>query len=286
MDAAPEYPDALLMAYADGEVDAATSQAIARAADSDAALAARIARHRAVRADVLAAFAPVLDEPVPARLAALLTAPAQEMQTPPRVASVTRLADRRRPAAGMAGASNAGARSSWTSWATWGGVAASLVIGVVAAVALHDTDRTATIARTDRPAVAGPDIITVAGRMQAGGALAEALSTQLASTQAPLAEARTPVRIGTSFMSRSATVCRTFTLQASTASEGIAGLACRVGDTWQLPVLSETTSETGVYRTAASGLPLAVAAAVDARIQGAPLDAEGERNAMQLGWKR
>src|SRR5581483_10390293 len=62
--------DETLMAYADGELDAAERAAIERALDSDPALAARVAQHQALRSDVFAAFAPILDEPVPPALTA------------------------------------------------------------------------------------------------------------------------------------------------------------------------------------------------------------------------
>ena len=292
MDAVPEFSDEMMMAYADDEVDATTGEAIARAAATDTALAARIARHRALRADVFAAFAPVLDEPVPAACAAMLSAQPEAPPSRSRVASVTRLADRRKAVAAVnataarSAATTATGRAGSTSWMAWGGVAASLVIGVVAGLALHGGDNPSRVAQQVRPAASGADITTVAGRMRAGGALAAALSTQLASAQPAAADAHTPVRIGTSFVAGSGTFCRTFTLQESATSASLAGLACREGDVWQLPVLSEAARETGTYRAAASGLPPAIAAAVDARIQGASLDADAERNAMQKGWKR
>ena len=62
------YSDDTLMAYADGELDPAERAAIELAMRIDPAIAAAVERHRALRADVAAAFAGILDEPVPARL--------------------------------------------------------------------------------------------------------------------------------------------------------------------------------------------------------------------------
>ena len=62
------YSDDTLMAYADGELEPAERAAIEQAMRTDPAIAATVERHRALRADVAAAFAGILDEPVPARL--------------------------------------------------------------------------------------------------------------------------------------------------------------------------------------------------------------------------
>lgn len=60
--------DERLMAYADGEGDAAERAAIERAIAADPALARRVAAHRALRERLHAAFDPVLAEPLPQRL--------------------------------------------------------------------------------------------------------------------------------------------------------------------------------------------------------------------------
>ena len=62
------YDDETLMAYADGELDAVQRAEIATAADKDPALARRVEKHRALRAQVAGAFASVVDQPLPARL--------------------------------------------------------------------------------------------------------------------------------------------------------------------------------------------------------------------------
>ena len=62
------YDDDTLMAFADGELDAAKRAEITAAMEKDAELARRIAHHRELRARVAGAFSPVLDQPVPDRL--------------------------------------------------------------------------------------------------------------------------------------------------------------------------------------------------------------------------
>jgi hypothetical protein len=65
-----------------------------------------------------------------------------------------------------------------------------------------------------------------------------------------------------------------------------AGLACRAGGQWRIPVLAEAAPEAaGGYRQAGSALPAAVLDAIDERIAGKPLDAAGEEAARARGWQ-
>jgi hypothetical protein len=66
-------PDAeMLMAYADGELDPLAAKRVERAIAADPALAETVEAHRALRRQLGAAFAPVLDQPIPDRLTAML----------------------------------------------------------------------------------------------------------------------------------------------------------------------------------------------------------------------
>lgn len=64
-----------LAAFADGQLDPAEAAAVSAAIAQDPALASKVAAHQALRAKLQQRFAPVADEPVPDRLAALLQAP-------------------------------------------------------------------------------------------------------------------------------------------------------------------------------------------------------------------
>src|SRR2546423_13212112 len=97
-------------------------------------------------------------------------------------------------------------RAAW-SWSHWGGMAACLVAGVFAG-------RMVTLP--------GDDVTAAGGRLVARGDLARALSTQLAAQQ----PADAPVRLATSYLSRSGEYCRSFTLVRS----GAGGVACRQGN--------------------------------------------------------
>jgi hypothetical protein len=243
------FSEDTLMAYADGELDAATRAALEAAAASDPQLAARIARHRALRGRLEAAFAPVLTEPVPERLLASArhTAPAQA------TSNVVRLEPRARPR--------------W-SWPEWSALAASLVLGALLGPLLLG------------PPAGNAPVDTRGGRMLASGVLAQALSEQLASAQPPGA----PVEIGVSFRGKDGGYCRTFVLRET---QSLAGLACRDGPAWQVVTLARSEppgTPGGTYRQAASALPPAVAGTLDELIAGEPLDATGEAAARARGW--
>jgi hypothetical protein len=244
------FPDEVLMAYADGELDPGTRAAVEAAMASDAQIATRIAQHRALRNRIHSAFDRVLDEPLPAPLVALSrVGPAGA-----RNGDVVPL--RRQPA------------SRWM-WPQWTALAASLVIGFVAG-------RLALL----RPRNPGPVVMTE-GRLLAAGALADALSNQLAGNQS----AAGSVRIGVSFRSKSGEYCRTFTLSSPAA---LAGLACRGAGAWRVGVLARTESSdggSGSYRQAASPMPPAVTAAIESEIAGEPLDARAEAAARSLHWQ-
>ena len=235
------FPDEVLMAYADDELDAGTRAAVDAAMAADPDIARRIAQHKALRNRVHSAFNKILDEPVPARLR-------------PRNDNVVPL--RRRQAH----------RSMWPQWTA---IAASLIVGVIVGrMALVGTGSSGPIAMRG-------------GQLLASGALAAALTEQLASAQT----AADPVRIGVSFRSKSGRYCRTFALASPAA---LAGVACRAADGWQVGALASTESpsaDSGTYRQAASAMPPAVLAAVNTQIVGEPLDAHAEAAARGRHWQ-
>jgi hypothetical protein len=143
----------------------------------------------------------------------------------------------------------------------WAALAASLVLGVAAGHELWPH--------------AGP--LTVQdGALVARGDLANALTTQLASQSAP-----GTVKVGLSFRARDGRLCRTF----QSPADRLAGLACRADGRWVAEVTSAWNPQAQTdYRTAASAVPPAVLAAVDAMAVGETLDAAQERAARDSGW--
>ncbi|HEU4625592.1 MAG TPA: hypothetical protein VFS52_12545 [Steroidobacteraceae bacterium] len=305
----------LLMAYADGELagpeHAADRTRIEAALRADPQIARRIESHRALRRELSASFDRVLDEPVPARLAgavrrALASSGADaSADTDGRArdgaegargsidaTGGTEAAPHSFGARGSGGSSprsagdgtsaanpeaqhtaqpadsgGAGARAGWD-WQQWGAMGASLVVGIV----------------LGRAAVTSRDLGPIAsrdGHLIAQGHLADALSNQLASTQSATA----PVQIGTSFKSKDGSYCRTFVLHEA---DPMGGLACRAGGEWTLNTLARVQASPGAkgrHRPAASQLPGAVRAAVEAQIVGDPLDSSAEAQAKDGGWK-
>ena len=74
--------DAMLMAYADGELDPLTAKRVERAIAADPALADVVAAHRALRTRLGQAFGTVSEEPVPARFAAMLASNVTPLPAP------------------------------------------------------------------------------------------------------------------------------------------------------------------------------------------------------------
>ena len=263
-----ELPEELLMAYADGELNAPDKAAeraqVEAAMKTNPDVARRVEEHKALRAKLSGTFDRVLSEPVPDRL---LTA---VRSTPRKQATVTDLSQARAARADSTASAQdtlGNTRSVW-SWPQWGAMAASLIIGaVVGHVALKSPEL-------------GP-IASRDGHLVAQAGLAEALSTQLASTQSAMA----PVQIGTSFKSKSGDYCRTFVVREGDA---VGGLACHNGDMWNVRTLARvdaTGEATGGFRTAASEMPAAVRTAVEEQIVGDPLDSGGEAQALKQHWK-
>ena len=246
--------DETLMAFADGELDEATRRAVELAVRADPVLAEKVRQHKALRSNVFNAFASTLNEEVPQRLHAAARSgkvvhldSVRQLRTPP--------------------AAPAPEKPRW-SWMEWGSLAATLVVGVLAgtigAKSLGGDQQLAGVDNT-------------AGVLTAHGKLAQALSTQLASTAAQDPN----VKVGISFVSKEGTYCRSFMLPAT------AGLACRNGADWRIPVLTNgAMGPAGEYRQAGSALPAAVLDAIDERIVGQALDANAERAALKQGWKR
>jgi hypothetical protein len=248
--------DEALMAYADGEADAAMRALIEEAMRDDPDVGRRIAQHRAMREAMRKAFSAVLDEPVPQRLIdaargnsaaaaghvvdlAATRASAREAQSPrePRKRLRSRL-----PLA----------------------MAASLLLGLALGyLGWHGSG-------VLMQAGASGELIATAG-------LAEALSAQLSADRPPGSAATT----GLSFRTKAGNYCRTFSLT------GTSGLACREGNSWKIKALAQVPrmpSNSGDFRPAASADIPAIRAAVEESIDGEPLDQAGEIAARRQNW--
>ena len=106
--------------------------------------------------------------------------------------------------------------------------------------------------------------------MMAQGRLASVLEEGLAS--AP----ERAVRLGVTFKQQDGRYCRSFETPASQ------GLACQEAQGWRVAVLAPGDRQDTAFRTASSMTP-ALAAAIQARMAGPPLDAAAEKAARDSG---
>lgn len=232
------YDPATIAAYVDGELELIAAKRIEKDMADDAGLANAVQAERDLRAKLSAHFDPVVAEPVPDRLAALLAG------------NVSNLEEQRAAKA---------ARWFQPSAMQWGAMAASLVVGLIIGGTVLNRDAGSGYVRDD------------GGALVASGELADALQTQLASTQG----ANPEVRIGTSFAAKDGGYCRTF------ESASLDGIACGAGKDWQL---KQTLSGNGAsaYRQASAG---ALAEAAVAMMASEPMDAAAEKAAADNGWR-
>jgi hypothetical protein len=249
-------PDETLMAFADGELDPVTRDAVEAAVREDPRLQQRVAEHRALRHQVESAYAAELEHEIPERL---LTAARGATSAPDL--TVVSLEERKTPGR------SAARRQRERRWTVPMSMAASVIVGVGVGFFLWGRES---------PLVQAAD-----GALVARGQLAAALSNQLAADQSGGAA----VQMGVSFLAKSGDYCRTFTL---VGSDSPAGLACRRGTQWQIQALAQSQGMSGNesgYRTAGSALPETLLRLMQERIAGEPLDQVGEQAARASGWK-
>jgi NAD/NADP transhydrogenase alpha subunit len=249
--------DETLMAYADGELDAAARAAVELAMREDPQIEKRVAAHRTLRRKVQAAYSAELSESIPERL---LTAARAATST--HGSKVVNLLHAR---AAME-RSRSRARPLPTQWRTAGTIAASVIAGVGLGFFMWG--------HTESPLVR-----SAGGALVARGQLAKALSNQLAADQSR----SSAVQIGVSFRAKSGDYCRTFALSGAVSPSG---LACRHGEQWQVQALTQEpgTVSGSDYRTAGSAMSATILKSVEGQIAGEPLDQAGERAARQRDW--
>lgn len=246
------FSDDILMAYAGGGLDQATRSAIESAMERDAVLAQRVA-----------AYSAQLQRHAQPRAA-----------VPRRGATVVQLAAVRATRAATQQAARRARKMQHWSWLEWSAVFVALALGAAAGKFLL----------TDwQPEAQAP--ASVAWR---DGALVAQGRLALALDQAPGGAAGVyggTVRIVSSFLATDGGYCRGFT--ATSGGQEMAGLACKAGSAWKLPIWMQTTrsAQPGAVKAGAE-LPAAVLAVMEQKGGGQLLDAAGEHDAMQKGWLR
>ena len=248
--------DEMLMAYADGELDADMRAKIEAEIAIDVSLAKKVEQYRALRAQLNAAFDPVLNEPMPDRLQAVIQSPAT------RVVDLAQVRDAKAAAHGV--------RTRLFSAPHWMAIAASAIFGILIGVIAFRSDRATIVAQENG--------------LIAKGALARTLTEELASTP----KGNSFAHIGLSYAAKSGDFCRSFVI---TDAQHLAGIACHARnaprDDWRIRALLPTESTAnGNYRTAASSLPPALIEQINREIDGEPFDAAMEAQHAAQGWSR
>lgn len=256
------FSDETLMAYADGELDAATRAAVEAAMRADPSIARRVARLRARR-----------DE---GYIGGLGPEPGRAARE--RRATVVQLDVVRAHRAAVQLAARKAAKRSW-GWPEWGALVAVLLLGLVAGKVGLARWQPGWLSDAPPPTlVASRD-----GMLLAQGRLAAALSQQMGGAAPNDGE----IRIGLSFLSNQGGYCRTFTLAG--ANQDLSGIACRSSEQWQVPALVQNArplTQMGPSRMAGVEMPGAVMEAIDQRIVGGMLDPRAELEALRRGWQR
>jgi hypothetical protein len=270
-----------LMAFADGELDAAGRAAVEAAMREDPEVAKQVARHRVLRSRLQVAFAEELADPVPQRLLSVV-----RDASAARASNVVDLHEARaasaRAAQARAAGQSAGAErtQSRTSWRQLGSIAAGVLLGLGIGYV--------TWRQGGAPIERG-----ASGALVANGQLAAALSGQLAAEQA----GASAVHINVSYLANSGEYCRSFTLASGGAATAAAsGVACKVRQQWQIQALVQgapvqaapmqaAPENGGNYRTAATDVSPVILKLIEGQIQGEPLDAAGESAARRRGWQ-
>lgn len=249
-----KFSDELLIAFVNGELAEPARAAVERAARADPAIAARVAGHRARRNRVYGVVAGGRDGGAQSQAHGCAAGAKVVQLDSIRAARNVPLPSPPPPSQAQPG------------WARRHmlAVAAALAGGVL----LGGFGWHLWQGESELASLSGAD-----GALVAQGPLAAALTSQLAS---PGPSGR--VRIGISFLAKDGKYCRSFVMDTT------AGLACRNGAQWKIPVLAQ--GALGAAWMDGSVLPPAVLDAIGVRIAGTPLNAAAERAAQARGWRR
>jgi hypothetical protein len=250
-----------LMAYAEGELDAATRADIEAEIPHDPELAEAVAAQLARRAALQATLRDTLDG------AQGQDAPAKSSAFDSNEIVQNSMVDRA-PMGAENVAQSVSGRWPWAYWsgAQWWGIAVVLLLGVFIGRLIPT--------RNDDP------FIEDQGRVLARGPLDSALTEQSGGS----IDRETGIQIGVSYLAKNGDFCRTFTLKAE---QVLAGLACRRDAQWIIDALTRTKADaSSAYRMAGASVPALILGLVEDTIAGDPLDAEQEIEARELGWER
>lgn len=241
----------MLAAYADDQLDGAERAMVEQALAQDPALAQEVATHRALRARLVAHFAPILEETLPESLTRALKAPPAP-QTATVVSIETARARRREREARSPNPEPMSKVPARPRWAVGAGIALAACVALAVVIG--------------RPAM-------VPASNYAAPELAQALDSRLSGEQGGSGP-----QVLLSFADATGAVCRGF------AGSQASGIACHDAHGWRLERrFPGVTAQEGAYRQAGSTDPKLMAAMQDMAVGGA-LDPAAERAARARGW--
>jgi hypothetical protein len=277
-------PDEMLMAYADGELAPAETQALESLLGQDPALRARLEPFVETRTRLSSVFEASLHEPIPDRLIAAIARATPVTKTRPKSASVSFGTGLRQ----MLDAAATAIFPHGLSHAALASVAALLCAGTAAGYLAG---------RSSEPSQALVETASTNLGLVATGTLARALETN--PSQTVLRDDRLGASIVpiVSFRSHDAGVCREYRIARTatgqdTTGADFAGVACRTQDgQWRVALHTETPVQTapsgsGPHQTATAGNVPAVDALVDTLISGDALGASDEAALLKGGWTK
>jgi anti-sigma factor RsiW len=251
-----EFSDETLMAFADGELDAANTEAVLEAMAEDEGLAERVALLADTRRLAKAALAPALADPVPAALESRVRA--MLAQAPVEIPRVSTAVHKPAPA-------NDNALRRWRDMAAAACVALALGIGIGWQGSGGNSGGVASPSGSPSPFAA-----------LARGDLASVLASAASGTEQNLADGARLRTIAT-FRANSGEVCREFELDG-TDGRAVVAVACRADGAWDIRLAVASVQSGDGYAPASSLETLdAYLRQIEA---GAPMSAEEERAAL------
>ena len=247
-------PRETLMAYVDGELSEKQMSDVGAELARDPELRLYVEEQKALRTALGTAFAPILSEPVPARLEHAVRETPVPRPKPLRESAffvwLRRIWETQSPAMRL-------------SWVPAGAMVAGIVLGVLLANSFDNTD-----------------MRDQGGTLFAQGELANALSSRLAADETGDGQPR----ISVSFFSKDGFFCRSFV--SGSGQNRLSGIACREGSNWRIAAAASAPSQpSGPFSTAGSDMPASIRSTLNEMIAGEPLDAAAERAAKNQGWR-
>lgn len=261
MGAARHFPDDVLMAFADGELDDPRAAEVAEAIDADPDVAARVAMFMQTRQAARQAFGSIMAEPVPARLLQAVAEGPSRAAMPLAAASIGRQV----PPPVTVANENLPGRWRPLLLAASAALAAGLIGYLAASGQRGAPDALASLAGS--PAALGRFLEETAEGQRRTFGTGQSAAAEVTGTYR-LADGR---------------VCRAIRLDHAASGSAAEALSCRDRDRWRLELAAPLRPADAGFRPAGAGL--GVDAALDAAGAGERLPANEVEQLARRGWR-